>query len=157
MFEKEEANRVLLTLLTKHHPKVTLEERLRWATLLADSFEKALGSTQGYEVDRKSSRMAFTSLPKSSTQEHVLTLNGVGSVKIRVNHDTAAIEMASVNGTEWKAARVELDWIGRTLVGSDIDPDIVPRRGRRLPRKDAMQVLAELFAELVELPEARPK
>lgn len=157
MIDREEANRVLLTLLTKHHPKATLEERLRWATLLADTFEKTVAAIQGYEVGPKSSRMPFTSLPKSSPEVHVLSLNGVGSVKMRVNHETAAIEMAPANGSEWKSARVELDWIAHAMVGTDIDPDIVPRRGGRLPRKNAMQVLAELFAELVELPEARPK
>lgn len=157
--DRNEAHRVLLPLLVRHHPQVTLEERLRQVDMLAVKFLKTAEGLPGFELgpERPGAKfgMTFTTLSAYPADEILIKLTGVGDVRMRINKQTAAIEMAPGRSPEWKEAAVELDWVEGEIVGKEFDPDRVPVRGRRMPRKDALQVLAELFAELLESPAAR--
>lgn len=157
MRDATNARRVLFTLLTKHHPKETLDERLKAAELFVVEFLTMLARLPKYRVDEIERRenYGFISYKPGPDGCHRLTLADVGTVKLRVNTETAAIEMMPIHGAEWKAAALTLDIDAQLIHSTQLDRDYVPVRGGRMPRKDAMQVLAELFAELVESPSAR--
>lgn len=46
-------------------------------------------------------------------------------------------------------AGLKYDALMKTYVGTDPDPDIVPTPGQPYPKKDALRVMVESFAELM--------